>query len=178
MKFIVVGMVGSVVLCAVAAAGGIYIGKLTKPLAATTVEKTNADQAYFARNLIELRADMSDVVSSKDAVRTLRQISRRFRFASGRYFLTLRNLPEPTMHIIDASCFTDADEALEKMTLAAMSVHSCEHAYFRTSRFCSAKEKTDASDYLSRQTSEVREALTRCLDASPDTPVTTGAVSK
>jgi hypothetical protein len=178
MKFIVVGIAGSMLLCAVAAAGGIYIGKLTKPFALTTVEKANTDQAYFIRNLIALRADVSDVLSGKDAFRNLRQIARGFRLASGRYLLTLKNLPESSLHTIESNCLTDADEALEQMKLAAMSVHSCEHAYFRTSRFCSAKEKSDASDYLSRKTNEVSEALNRCLDTLLDAPATTAAVSK
>jgi hypothetical protein len=178
MKFMVAGVLGSVLLFAVAAAGGIYVTKLTKPLAPVTEEKINADQAYFTRNLIELRAGMSDALSSKDAFRDLRQIARRFRLASGRYFWRLKSLPGPSTQTIDASCLTEADEALEKMTLAALSVHSCEHTYFRTSGFCSSKERTDASDYLSRQTGEVRDALSRCLEASPDIPITTGTIAR
>ncbi len=39
MKIIVVGVVGSILLCAAAAAGGFYVGKLTKPVSLTRVEK-------------------------------------------------------------------------------------------------------------------------------------------
>jgi hypothetical protein len=178
MKIIVVGVVGSILLCAAAAAGGFYVGKLTKPVSLTRVEKAKADQECFTRNLIELRADMSDVLSSSDPFGNVRQIARRLRLASGRYLLSLKYLPASPLHTIESNCLLDADEAIDKMKLALMSVNSCEHAYFRTSRFCSAKEKTDASDYLSRKTNEANDTLNRCLDALLDSSATTAAVSR
>jgi len=176
MKIVVVGIVGSMLLCAGAAAGGYYVGKLTKLVSQTGEEKANADLEYFTRSLIELRADMADVLSGTDAFGNLRQIARRFRIASGKYLLALKNLPDSPMRTIESKCLADADAAIDKMKLALMSVDSCEHAYLRTGRFCRTKEKADAGDYLSRKTDEVNDTLNRCLDALLDAPVATAAV--
>jgi len=178
MKIVVAGIVGGLLLCASAGAGGYYVGKLTKLVSQTGVEKANADLKYFTRSLIEVRADMSDVLSSTDAFGNLKQIARRFRIASGRYLLALKSLPDSPMHATESKCLADADAAIDKMKLALMSVDSCEHAYLRTGRFCRAKERADASDYLSLKTDEVNETLNRCLGTLMDTPAATAAVSK
>jgi hypothetical protein len=176
MKVAVVGIIGGMLLCAAAGAGGYHVGKLTKLVSQTGAEKANADLEYFTRSLIEVRADMSEVLSSTDAFGDLKQIARRFRIASGRYLLALKNLPDSPMLTIESRCLADADAAIDKMKLALMSVDSCEHAYLRTGRFCRAKERADASDYLSHKTDEVNETLNRCLDTLLDAPAATAAV--
>jgi hypothetical protein len=59
--------------------------------------------------------------------------------------------------------------------LAKMSVDSCE---YHRGRFCSSKEKVDASDYLLRKTGEANETLNRCLEALLDPPTATAAASR
>ena len=118
---------------------------------------------------------MSEVLNRADAFGNLKQIARRFRVASGNYLLALKSLPDSPVDAIEGKCLAEADEAIERMKLAIMSVDSCEHAYAHSARFCSSKEKVDAGDYLLRTTGEANETLNRCLDALLDPPTATAA---
>jgi hypothetical protein len=178
MKIVVVRIVGGLLLCAAAAGGGYYAGKSPKPISQIKVEMANADREYFTRNLIEVKTDMSDVLNSTDAFSNLKQIARRFRVASGKYLLALKKLPDSSKHTIERNCFAQADEAIDELKLAIMSVDSCEHAYFRTTWFCSSKEKADVSDEVLRKTDEANDAIDQCLGALLDAPTATVAVSR
>jgi hypothetical protein len=178
MKIIVVGIVGGLLLCTAAATGGYYVGKSAKPVSRAWVARANAGREYFIRTLIEVKADVSEVLNRTNAFGNLKQIARRFRVASGYYLLALKNLPDSPMDAIESKCLAEADEAIDRMKLAIMSVDSCEHAYAHAGRFCSSKEKVDASDYLLRKTGEANETLNRCLDALLDPPTATAAASR
>jgi hypothetical protein len=174
MKITVAGMVATLLLCAAAGTSGYYAGKSAKPASGARAARVSAGRESFTRSLIEVKADISEVLNRKDAYGSLKQIARRFRVASGKYFLALKNLPDSSMHVIDSACLAEADEAIERMKLAIMSVRSCEPVYFQ-GRSCSSNERAEASDYLLRITSEANETLNRCFDALLDTPTATAA---
>jgi hypothetical protein len=178
MKIIVVGIVGGLLLCTAAATGGYYVGKSAKPVSRVLVARGDTGREHFIRTLIEVKADMSEVLNRTDAFGSLKQIARRFRVASGNYLLALKSLPDSPMDAIESKCLAEADEAIDRMKLALMSVDSCEHTFARTGRFCSSKEQVDASDSLLRKTGEANETLNRCLDALLDPPTATAAVSR
>jgi hypothetical protein len=173
MKIIVVGIVGALLLCAAAATCGYYAGKSAKPVSRIWVATTNSGSQNFIHTLMEVKADISEVLNRTDPFGNLKQIATRFRFASGNYLLALKHPSEPPMDAIESKCLADADAAIARMKLALMSVDSCEHAYAHTGRFCSPKRMADASDYLLRKTGEATETLNRCLDALQDLPTAT-----
>jgi hypothetical protein len=175
MKVIVVGIVGGLLLCTAAATAGYYAGKSVKPASRVWVARTNPGREHFIHTVMAVKADMSEVLNRADAFGNLKQIARRFRVASGNYLLALKNLPDSPMDAIEGKCLAEADEAIDRMKLAIMSVDSCEHAYAHSGRFCSSKEKVDASDYLLRTTGEANETLNQCLDALLDPPTATAA---
>jgi hypothetical protein len=175
MKIIVGGIVAGLLLCTAAATGGYYVGKSAKPVSRVWVASANSSREYFIRTLIEVKADLSEVLNRTDAFGNLKQIARRFRVASGYYLLALKNLPDSPMVAIENKCLAEADEAIDRMKLAKMSVDSCE---YHRGRFCSPKEKVDASDYLLRKTGEANETLNRCLEALLDPPTATAAASR
>ncbi len=175
MKIIVVGIVGGLLLCTAAATGGYYAGKSAKPVSRVWVARANVSRDYFIRTLIEVKADMSEVLNRTDAFGNLKEIARRFRVASGYYLLAPKNVPDSPVDAIESKCLAEADEAIDRMKLAIMSVDSCEH---HRGRFCSSNEKVDASDYLLRKTGEANETLNRCLETLLDPPTATAAASR
>ena len=84
-------------------------------------------------------------------------------------------MPDSPVDAIESKCLAEADEAIDRMKLAVMSVDSCEH---HRGRFCSSNEKVDASDYLLRKTGEANETLNRCLETLLDPPTATAAASR
>jgi hypothetical protein len=65
MKIIVVGIVGGLLLCTAAATGGYYVGQSAKPVSRVWVARANASRDYFIRTLIEVKADMSEVLNEQ-----------------------------------------------------------------------------------------------------------------
>jgi len=177
MKIIIVGTVSGLLLCAAAGSAGYYVGKSARPIAQAPVEKASSHREYLTRSLMEVKAEMSDVRSSTDAFDNLKHTARKLRVASGRYLLDLKNLPDSPIHTIER-VLTDADEAIDRLKLAIMSVDSCEYIYFRTARFCSSNERADASDDLLRKTNEAAGTVDRCLATLLNPPTTTAAVSR
>ena len=53
-----------------------------KPVSRVWVARANASRDYFIRTLIEVKADMSEVLNRTDAFGNLKEIARRFRVAS------------------------------------------------------------------------------------------------
>ena len=100
----------------------------------------------------------------------LKQIARSFRFASGNYLFARKDLPDSPMDAIESKCLAEADQAIDRMKLALMSVDSCEHAYAHTARFCSSKQRADAGDYLLRKTGEAKQTEDRQLLPSHQIP--------
>jgi hypothetical protein len=178
MKIIIVGTMVGLLLCAAAGSAGYYVGKSARPISQAPVEKANSHREYLTRRLMEVKAETSAVRNGTDAFDNLKQTARKLRVASGRYLLDLKNLPDSPIHTIERECLADADEAIDRLKLAIMSVDSCEYIYFRTARFCSSNERADANNDRLRKTSEAAGTVDRCLAALLDAPTATAAVSR
>src|SRR5438132_6441226 len=120
MKIIVIGIVGALLLCTAAATAGYYAGKSAKPASRIWVATTNSGRQNFIRTLTEVKADISEVLNRTDPFGNFKQISTRFRFASGNYLLARKHLSEPPMDAIESKCLAEADAAIARMKLALM----------------------------------------------------------
>ena len=86
-------------LCVAFAVGGYYLGQRSKPVSQAEVKRGEADRAQFTRNPIEVKAYLTDVLDSTDALPDLNRIARKF-------------LPASPAHTSQPQCPTDADEAI------------------------------------------------------------------
>jgi hypothetical protein len=68
MKIIFGGIVAGLLLCTAAVTGEYYVGKSAKPVSRVWVARANASREYFIRTLIEVKADLSEVLTNRSAV--------------------------------------------------------------------------------------------------------------
>jgi hypothetical protein len=143
------------------AAGGYYVGKSTNPVSRVKVEETLASgRDKLTRNLIEVRADVAEIGSSIDPLTDLKQISRKFRAASGTYLLSLeaKSLPHASTRLSERQCLQDAEEAIEEAKTASMMWEHCARI-----DDCSKNEFNAYTTVAVTKTDEVEGVLGRCL---------------
>jgi hypothetical protein len=127
------------------------------------VEAITGDK--LARNLTEVKADVTEIGSSIDPLTDLKQIARKFRIASGTYLLVTKSLPQSSTRLSERQCLQDADEAIDEAKTASMMWEHC-----AKSDDCSKKEFNAYTTAAVTKNDEAEGVLERCLEiflASP-----------
>jgi len=164
-------LVGALSLVVAGAAGGYYAAKVTNPPPrAKGEERVASDRDKLTRDLIEVKADVAEIGISIDLLTDMKEISRKFRTASGPYLLGTKSLPHSSKRLAERQCLQDADEALEEAKAASMMWDHC-----AKSDDCGQKEFYAYTTAAVTKNDEAQGALERCLAIFVTSPSVTAS---
>jgi hypothetical protein len=112
MKMVVVWIVGSLLICA-AAAAGYYVGK---------TERGDADPEQLTRKSVKSETNMAEVLNSTDARGDSKTI---ITFDLDNYVLARKSLPASSVHRSDHQCVLDDYELMVQLGSALTGFENC-----------------------------------------------------